>query len=222
VLDALAAAGQRVWLGWMHGNRDFLFGSQARARAGLHLLPDPTVLQAFGTRLLLSHGDALCLADEDYQRFRLLVRSQPWQAAFLAQPLIERERQARHIRQESRSRQSRVAEAGGWADVDADQSRAWLSRARAQTLVHGHTHRPGQHVLQAISEWGRSEPIPIPPHGAVQRWVLTDWDLDAGAAESRSGVLRWSACGLERVPPQGTVAAGRSTRQESLVRIPSP
>lgn len=215
VLEALAAAGRRLWLGWMHGNRDFLFGSQARARARLHLLPDPTVLQAFGTRLLLSHGDALCRADQDYQRFRRQVRSLPWQAAFLAQPLTEREQQARHIRQESRNRQSHRAEAGGWADVDADCALAWLSQARADTLVHGHTHRPGQHVLLPTFD-GEAHGHAPTPQGPHQRWVLTDWDLDTGSADSRAGVLRWSARGLERLAPQRAADGADVTGQEPL------
>ena len=43
--------------------------------AGLAALPDPTLLSAWGQRVLLTHGDALCLADTDYQTFRAMVRS---------------------------------------------------------------------------------------------------------------------------------------------------
>ena len=38
----------------------------------------------------MSHGDALCLDDTDYLRFRAQVRSPAWQQAFLAQPLAAR------------------------------------------------------------------------------------------------------------------------------------
>ena len=43
-----------------------------------------------GERWLLTHGDALCLADTDYQAFRAQVRTPGWQRDFLAQPLAER------------------------------------------------------------------------------------------------------------------------------------
>jgi UDP-2,3-diacylglucosamine hydrolase len=185
MVEALAEAGRHKWLGWLHGNRDFLFGSRARSVAGLHLLPDPTLVRAWGTSVLLSHGDALCLADQDYQRFRSQVRALPWQADFLAQPLAERDRQARFIRQESRARQRERPDPIDVADVDPDQAVRWLDDADAQTLIHGHTHRPATHALPK----GRS------------RVVLTDWDVEADTPSPRSGVLRWSQKGLERLAP---------------------
>ena len=54
----------------MVGNRDFLVGAELLAACGMPRLADPTVLVAFGERMLLSHGDALCLADTEYQQFR--------------------------------------------------------------------------------------------------------------------------------------------------------
>src|SRR5690606_6723402 len=66
----LAAAGKRLYLGLMVGNRDFLLGLDMAQACHAHLLPDPTVLEAFGQRTLLVHGDELCLADETYLRFR--------------------------------------------------------------------------------------------------------------------------------------------------------
>ena len=54
---------------------------------------------AFGPqRWLLTHGDAWCLADTDYQAFRQTVRSPEWQTAFLQRPLAEREAIARQLR----------------------------------------------------------------------------------------------------------------------------
>ena len=38
-------------------------------------LADPTLVLAFGERVLLSHGDALCLGDIGYQRYRAVVRA---------------------------------------------------------------------------------------------------------------------------------------------------
>ena len=88
-----AAAQRPVYV--MHGNRDFLLGRGFLQRAGLQGLADPTLLVFGAQRLLLSHGDLLCLDDVDYQRFRLQARSAAWQAAFLALPLPERRAQAR-------------------------------------------------------------------------------------------------------------------------------
>ena len=74
----------------LHGNRDFLMGPALMQAAGATLIPDPTVLSFAEQRWLLTHGDALCLADTAYLAFREQVRSDAWQAAFLAKPLAER------------------------------------------------------------------------------------------------------------------------------------
>jgi UDP-2,3-diacylglucosamine hydrolase len=87
----LHAASRERALAFLPGNRDFLVGARVAGRhCGMQALADPTVLQAFGQRWLLTHGDALCLADSAYQQFRRQVRSPAWQEAFLAQPLAER------------------------------------------------------------------------------------------------------------------------------------
>jgi UDP-2,3-diacylglucosamine hydrolase len=173
----LQAAAQRRPLFFLPGNRDFLVGPALLAACGLRALADPTRLDAFGTRLLLSHGDALCIADTDYQRFRAQVRSPQWQATFLALPLAERQAQARAMRDASAQHQAQQG-AMNWSDVDPDAAAAWLAEAQAPVLLHGHTHRPGVHALP----------------GAGSRHVLGDWDLDAPVP--RSSVLRLTAQGL--------------------------
>ncbi|QPF73303.1 UDP-2,3-diacylglucosamine diphosphatase [Roseateles sp. DAIF2] len=177
-LALLRAAGRPLF--FMAGNRDFLLGEAMARDAGLTRLTDPTVLEAFGQRLLLSHGDALCLADADYQRFRAQVRADDWQREFLARPLAERRALARQMRDASRAAQ-RGLDPMSWADVDAAAAADWLRQARCQVLLHGHTHRPAVHELG----------------GGLRRWVLSDWDLDHDA---RGDVLRLSAAGLQRLP----------------------
>lgn len=182
-LDALAlAARQRpVWV--MVGNRDFLLGAQALSECGAQALADPTVLQAWNTRALLTHGDAWCLDDHGYQRFRDMVRSPGWQQDFLARPLDERLAIAAHIRSESEQRKQAVTEPAGWADVDTPEALRWLQATGAADLIHGHTHRPGSAAL-------------APGH---LRHVLSDWDLDGDAP--RAEVLRLTPAGFERRAP---------------------
>lgn len=174
----LQAASRLRALFFLHGNRDFLIGPGFARHTGTTLLHDPTVLVWQGQRLLLSHGDALCLDDVDYQRFRVQARSVQWQEHFLAQPLAQRRAQARGIRAESEARKQSGAV---YADVDGPAAIAWLQAARATTLVHGHTHRPAEHAL-------------VP---GLARVVLSDWD--AAAHPPRADVLRLTPQGLERV-----------------------
>ena len=167
---------------FMHGNRDFLLGAAAMSAAGMTELPDPTPLEMHGQRFLLSHGDALCLADTDYLAFRAQVRGPAWQSQFLARPLEERLAITRQLREQSEAKKKTTGlDPANWADVDADAARKWLQTAQATTLIHGHTHRPQTHDLG---------------HG-LQRVVLSDWD--ASASPARAEVLRWDAQGLHRL-----------------------
>ncbi len=181
-LAVLKAAAQRMPVFFMCGNRDFLVGTALLKATGMRGLSDPTVLDLAGanvanpTRILLSHGDALCLDDHDYLAFRAQVRQPQWQANFLAKPLAERQTYARSVRVASEARKqshSHNPDFAGYADVDAHAAVAWLNAAEAQVLLHGHTHKPAVHDLG---------------HG-LERWVLSDWHADA--KPPRLEVLSW-------------------------------
>lgn len=179
-LEVMAQAASHRQLAFMAGNRDFLLGSAMLRESGLMGLPDPCVLDAWGHRVLLSHGDALCLADEPYQQFRAQVRAPAWQAGFLAKPLEEREALARQMRQASAER--RMFDGEGDADVDTAAAVHWLHSLGAAEMVHGHTHKPGSESLAP----------------GYKRHVLSDWDLDTG---QRAEVLRLDRAGFVRVAP---------------------
>lgn len=165
----LRQTGARLALYIMQGNRDFLMGPSLMQQCCATALPDPSVFTFGAERWLLSHGDALCVDDLDYQAFRQQVRSAAWQHNFLAKPLAQRQVIARGLRQDSAARKAGPA---GYADVDAAAAAALLGQHRAPHLLHGHTHRPGQHLLAP----GR------------ERTVLSDWD--ANATPPRAEVLR--------------------------------
>jgi UDP-2,3-diacylglucosamine hydrolase len=181
----LADAGRRLYLGMMVGNRDFLLGDEMIAACHAHRVADPTVLQAFGQKILLIHGDALCLADEAYLRFRAQVRSARWQESFLSLPLAARLEQARQMREASQQRQQAM-QPETWADVDEAAASRWMQAAGTRVLIHGHTHKPADEAFG-------------PPGG--MRHVLSDWDLDrAHGGPPRAEVLRLTAQGLQRLP----------------------
>lgn len=179
----LADAASRRRIAFMVGNRDFLLGDAMLKACGVLALTDATVLCAFGERVLLSHGDAMCIGDEPYQEFRRVVRSDAWQRDFLARPLTERRTMARALRAESERRKA-TQPAGSWIDVDAATALETMRAADAATLIHGHTHRPGSETLAAGQE----------------RHVLSDWDLDH-APVPRADVLRLQATGITRMTP---------------------
>ena len=183
-LQALAEAARRRPVAMLTGNRDFLLGPEAARRLGWTVLPDRCVLQAFGHRQVLVHGDAECLDDRDYQRFRAQVRTPGWREAFLARPLAERMAVARSLRDGSGQRK-REQGLAGYADLDRAEMLSLLAAAGADRLIHGHTHRPGDERLGP----------------GLSRHVLSDWDLDGQHGPARAEVLRLDARGLHRRPP---------------------
>ena len=183
--ELLGEAASRRALAFMPGNRDFLVGVDFLKACGVMALADPTVLIAFDERMLLSHGDALCLADEPYQRFRAEVRSTHWRDEFLARPLAARRKHARDIRAESERRKRELA-AGRGVDIDFGAAVRWMHECGAPTLIHGHTHAPGSDLLAP----------------GFSRHVLSDWDLDhPHHGKPHAEVLRWQRSGLSRRAP---------------------
>ena len=194
--DVLRTAARRVDLYLMHGNRDFLMGPALATACECTLLQDPTVLTFAGDRWLLTHGDALCLIDTDYMRFRAEVRGDEWQKNFLGKPLAERIALAESLRAQSEARKRSQAT---YADVDAPAANSLLQAWGAGHMVHGHTHKPATHRLSTDRE----------------RLVLSDWDLSASPPRAEVLRLRHSNDGtaptytVERIPP--AMAGGQGT-----------
>jgi UDP-2,3-diacylglucosamine hydrolase len=161
----------------MHGNRDFLIGTEFADRCEATLIADPTRLEFNGTSYLLSHGDLLCTDDVSYMRFREIVRSDEWQAEFLAKPLAERRDIASKIRAQS---QAANAQKTDYADVNEVLALEWLDTHSCDEMIHGHTHKPATHAL-----------------ASGKRHVLSDWD--ASSAPKRLEVMRLTASGIARV-----------------------
>jgi len=163
-------SGTEIFL--MHGNRDFLIGNDYCERAGATLLDDPTVIDLYGTPALLMHGDSLCTADVEYQKFRANMRNPQMQKMMLARPLEDRQQMARQLRQMSMAKNQGKAE--DIMDVTPEEVVRELEHHGVQLMIHGHTHRPAIHDLEANGEPAR-------------RIVLGDWDTHVWWLEARSG-----------------------------------
>lgn len=175
---------------FMHGNRDFLLGRVALTACGMQLLPDPTVLTFGATRYLLTHGDALCTADVDYQKFRSQVRSSAWQTEFLAHPLHIRQQMAKDMRAQSEARKQL---GGPWIDLDPADTAHWIQSGIADHMVHGHTHEGVDHPIATS-------------RGKGTRHVLCDWHADS--VPPRTQMLRLTLVDLNAT---GSVSVQRLT-----------
>ena len=177
-LRELSDSGVPVYL--MRGNRDFLLGTAFAQATGAQLLPDPCVLSLEGEPTLLMHGDLLCSDDHSYLAFRREVRQPAWRERFLGQSIEARRAFAEQAREASRGHQQGLRDQGkleAITDVNEATVAATLERHGVRRIIHGHTHRPAIHSLQADGH-------------TAQRIVLGDW-------YQQGSVLRLSANGLE-------------------------
>jgi len=158
----------------MHGNRDFLIGDRFCRETGATLLEDGAVVDLYGERVLLMHGDALCTDDLGYQRLRRILRNPAVRFVLRHLGLDQRRALARRLRAGSRAHVG--ATAPEIMDVNAAAVARAFRAAGVRTLIHGHTHRPAVHESEVDG-------------APVRRIVLGDWYV-------RGSVLDWSSPGF--------------------------
>ena len=170
VRRAIATLSTKVKTFYLHGNRDFLIGSEFLKKTGMTLLPDPAKIEIADHEYIICHGDSLCTADVGYQIFRNWVRK-PWlQKLFLRMPLAWRKSIAKYLRSNSGMQYQRYSQTTSSAtqakmNVTLGACAALLRDLPGNQLIHGHTHLPAHHQ----ESFGQQ---------TWQRWVLSDWDLD--------------------------------------------
>ena len=175
-LRSLSSKGVPSYL--IHGNRDFLIGRRFCEETGMRLLADGTIVDLYGRRVLLMHGDTLCTDDHSYQRLRRIVRNPLVQFTLRRLTLNQRRQLAERMRQGSKAHIATMDRAAPEImDVNQDEVRRTFERYHVDCIVHGHTHRPAVHEVKLD---GRT----------VTRIVLGDW-------YEQGSVLRWDERGYE-------------------------
>ena len=154
---------QQVAVFFMAGNRDFLLGKRFAKLAGITPLKEPTVITLGNDRILLVHGDRYCTRDTGHQWLRLLTRNCWFSAVFLRLPHSIRVKLVQSVRKRSQSnRNTNRDKSADWMDVVPKTMLRHMKQFQVQTVVHGHTHKPG---LSTFRE------------GVLFRqYVLSDWD----------------------------------------------
>lgn len=170
-LRELANGGTPVF--FMHGNRDFMIGNGFADETSVTLLPDPLLLKIEGLEVLLSHGDAMCTDDVEYQKFRQMTRNPAWQGKMLQKPLVERLAFARQARAVSMQRGATMSQE--ISDVNQSAVEDLMKQHEVNLLLHGHTHRPAVHKFSIDGQ-------------AATRIVLGDW-------YEQGSVVRWDSHG---------------------------
>ncbi len=154
----LADSGVPVF--FMHGNRDFMIGDAFAAETGVTLLDDPQLIDLYGEKVLISHGDALCTDDIEYQQVRAMTRNPDWKAMMMAKSIEERIAFALQAREQSQAKHQAMEEE--IVDVNQDAVEQTVREHEVDVLLHGHTHRPAVHPFHVDER-------------PVHRIVLGDW-----------------------------------------------
>jgi UDP-2,3-diacylglucosamine hydrolase len=165
---------------FMHGNRDFLLGRRFEQMTGATLIADGTVIDLYGRRVLLMHGDTLCIDDHAYQRLRRIVHNPLVQWGLRRLSLAQRQRLAAKMREGSKAHIEAADKSAPYImDVNQQAVIETMRRHQVDCLIHGHTHRPAIHDLTVDDR-------------PATRIVLGDW-------YEQGSVLRWDERGYELV-----------------------
>lgn len=160
IASALKSLSATVPIYFIHGNRDFAIRQAFADRAGMTILPEQYVIDLYGRRALLMHGDELCTRDVEYQKFRKKSRSWWWPRLMLLLPLKTRKKIANDGRETSKNNQKQLT--AEIMDVSQSEVELAMQRHNVDLLIHGHTHRPNVHKFNVNNK-------------PMKRIVLGDW-----------------------------------------------
>lgn len=145
----------------MKGNRDFYLNQDFASATGCQLLADHSVIDLEGENVLIMHGDILCTDDISYQKWRYQITHPIIQwLALSVLPLIIKIILRKIVRAISAHLKSqKIAEI---MDVNEATVIETMQDYNVTTLIHGHTHKLGQHTVKLNDHEGK-------------RIVLGDW-----------------------------------------------
>ncbi len=155
ILSKLSDKGCQILV--MVGNRDFLLGQAFCEIFEGVLIDEPYDVQIDKMTYRLEHGDALCTDDTAYQRYRKLTRNRWVQKGLLSLSMKRRLHIADKLRANSQSQNERKSE----MIMDVNTKEVKVAVKIYDGLIHGHTHRPAVHKINAEKT----------------RFVLGDWRI---------------------------------------------
>ena len=170
-LRSLSDAGVKVY--FLQGNRDFLIGKRFIDDIAATLLPDDQIIDLYGTKALIMHGDTLCTDDKGYQLMRKIFRIKLVQKIYLSMSPEKRGKKAGNVRkntsEKNKQKPSMILDVNQQAVEKCYKSRG------VSFLIHGHTHRPAEHQFLinnksvkriVLGDWG-------------EKWSYLEWEADS-------------------------------------------
>ncbi len=165
IIQELALATQSgLPIYFIHGNRDFLIGKQFAKETGVKILKDPSVVEIFRKKWLISHGDYLCTNDHSHMKLRKFTLNPFLQFLFLLLPSLIRRKMRDTLK--SKSRQHKEIKPMKLMDINSETLKKELHQYRVTQIIHGHTHEGKIHEFTL-------------DNASATRVVLGDWHQTA-------------------------------------------
>ncbi len=122
------------------GNRDFLVGEGFFAASGCQELPDTETIRIADKRVLLLHGDSLCILDEVHQNERKVIRTAEWKKNILEKSPQER----MQLKQEYFTRSSAHIQGTkqDLLEIPSYHIEEMLAENDLDIMIYGHIHEP--------------------------------------------------------------------------------
>lgn len=135
---------------FVRGNRDFLIGRRFAKQTGMTLLKQESIIDLYGKKAVILHGDTLCTRDVNYLKFRKKVH-QPWlQWLFNRIPLWVKKKIIAKVQSDIRvDKQTKSLDI---MDVTPSEVDSVLEKHQVDLMIHGHTHRPKIHTIGNTKE----------------------------------------------------------------------
>jgi UDP-2,3-diacylglucosamine hydrolase len=130
----------------MRGNRDFHLNQEFANATLCTLIEDPTEIILDDQKVLLLHGDTLCIDDVKYQKWRLFITNPIVKWIYSVMSLKLRTRISRKVR--GYSAEAVQKKAPEIIDVTKKAVLDTLKKFNVKILIHGHTHRQARHEIK--------------------------------------------------------------------------
>jgi UDP-2,3-diacylglucosamine hydrolase len=136
----LRIAAKKTPIFLLPGNRDFLLGKVFAEESGCVLLKDPTVIDLYGRKTLVTHGDKLCGKDRLYKWFRNVADKESNQRKFFMLPLVIRKFLAHGVHALSCVHKGMLP-TKKLIDTVQREAISLMKEYNVDQIIHGHLHK---------------------------------------------------------------------------------
>ena len=169
MINKFTQATKHLKIYFLHGNHEFAIGKVFCQQTGIQRIQDMTTLYTGEHKILLSHGDTFCTLDLGYQKMKRIIQNPVVIAILRKLPLSMRYKIKALMERGSHATNHKTPKPPETYHVVDSAIIDFADKYGADTIIHGHTHRPGHYSIQ------RAEA------SRLNRYETPDWeDHEAG------------------------------------------